>query len=570
MYLLGFNCYVFNSAACLLKDGELIAAAQEERFTREKNTGEFPTHAIAYCLQEAGITIDDVDHACFHWRPFHQFHRRIGLIVRYLPDSVRYWGSHSSRWSHMVRAESALREAFPGKNGRSKFAFHRVKHHVCHASSAFLVSPFEEAAILTLDGSGEMAATTFGIGKGSDVQLIREIFYPNSLGYLYVSLTHYLGFTPDRDEYKVMGLAPYGTPDLVKDFEDVLRATDDGGYQVNLDYFNYQRGIRTPWVSQKFVDRFGPVRQQGEPLLQRHKDLAFALQHAVEEVILHLARHAHRITGMKNLCLAGGVALNSVTNGRLLRESPFEHIFVQPAANDAGTGIGSAAYTYHKTLGYPRHFAMQHALYGPAYSQDACLAALHNANAAGHALKWQELSEDDLVQKTAELLADGKIVGWFQGRMELGPRALGQRSILADPRRAEMKDILNSRVKHREAFRPFAPSVLEEHASEYFECDVPSNNMLYVFPVRADKQDVIPAVTHVDGTARVQTVNREQQPLYWKLIRAFGDKTGVPVLINTSLNVMGEPIICAPPEAVNALVTTGLDYLAMGNLLVSK
>jgi carbamoyltransferase len=440
----------------------------------------------------------------------------------------------------------------------------RVKHHLCHAASAFLISPYDQAATLTVDGSGEIASTTLGVGQGSRIRIFKEIHFPHSLGYLYVALTHYLGFTPDSDEYKVMALASFGEPRYYEAFKKIIRLKPGGGYEFDLSYFNYQRGIRMPWVSEKFVRAFGPRRRRGAELTRHHYDIAWALQKRLEDAVLHLAGHLHDRTGLRNLCFAGGTALNCRLNQALLRESPFENVFVQPAANDAGTGIGSAFYIWHG-LGRPRDFVLEDMYLGPGYSRTQCRMALDDAN-----LSAEELAEDQLIERTADLLEKGKVVAWFQGRMEMGPRALGNRSILADPRRAEMKDVINSKVKHRESFRPFAPAVLEEAAAEYFQGAIASPYMLFVFPVRPEKIDVIPAVAHVDGTARIQTVTRGANPRFFELLKAFERKTGVPVLLNTSFNVMGEPIVCTPQEAITCYRSTQIDALVLNDFLLVK
>lgn len=565
VYVLGFNCNVYNSAACLLRDGELAAAAQEERFTRQKNTGDFPYHAVRYCLDEAGIEMGDVDHVCFHWHPFHHLPRRLLQIASGLPQSLRFYDSHAGRFWQMITAPNTLGRFFPVAPGRRRPLFHRVRHHICHASSAYYCSGFDQAALLTVDGSGEMASSTLGVGRGNSVKLLQETFFPHSLGYLYVALTHYLGFRPDSDEYKVMALASYGTGALKQQFQPLVQLLPSGQYKLDLSYLAYQKGQRDPWVSSKFIDRFGPVRKAGQPIEQRHKDLAWALQNSFEEAVLHMARELHRRTGLPRLGYAGGCALNSVLNTKLLTETPFEEVFIQPAANDAGTAIGSALYTYHETLGYPRLGPMKHAYLGPQYSDQQCQQALE---AAG--LPVERLERADLLQTTAGLLEKGAVVGWMQGRMEMGPRALGNRSILADPRRPEMKDVINEKVKHREGFRPFAPSVPQEEAAHFFEMDRPSPYMLFVYPIRQQKLDVIPAVAHVDGTARVQTVVHEHNPLYYDLIRVFEQKTGVPVILNTSFNVMGEPIVCSPADAVACYLSTGIDALVLGSYVVVK
>jgi carbamoyltransferase len=565
MKVLGFNCNVFNSAAALVVDGQLVAAAQEERFTRRKHTGDFPENAIRYCLAEGGLTLRDLDVVGFHWVPLHHFHRRLWQIVQNLPDSVLFWGTHAGRWSNMVLVPWELERRFPVGGGRPRYRFERVRHHVCHAASAYLASPFEEAALLTVDGSGEMATSTLGVGRGREIRLFQETFFPHSLGYLYVALTHYLGFIPDSDEYKVMALASYGGPDLLPRFRRLVRCGPAGTFELDLSYFAFQRGIRDPWVSPRFVREFGPLRRRGEPLEQRHYDVAFALQRTLEETVLHLARHLHARTGLRRLCYAGGTALNSVLNARLLRETPFTEVFVQPAANDAGTAIGSALYLDHGGTGGARRFVMRDAALGPAYSDQECRRALE---AAGYA--WRELTEEERTREVARLIAAGAVVGWFEGRMEMGPRALGHRSILADPRRPEMKDTINAKVKHRESFRPFAPAVLEEAAGDFFDWKGPSPFMLFVAKVRAEKRDVIPAVLHVDETARLQTVSRDVSPAFWDLIKEFERLTGVPVVLNTSFNVMGEPIVCTPADAVACFRSTAIDALLLNRLLVTR
>ncbi len=566
MYILGFNCNVYNSAACLIKDGEIIAAAQEERFTREKNTGDFPKYSIEYCLREAGIGLGEVDHVSFHWRPFHHFPRRLLQIASGLPDSVRFLNSHGGRFMQMVTAPQILARHFPVPVGQRKYRFHRVHHHVCHGSSAFFCSPYDEAAILTVDGSGEMASSTLGIGRGQSVRLIQETFFPHSLGYLYVAMTHYLGFRPDSDEYKVMALASYGTPDLYDRFSRLVRLEKGGQYSLDLSYMAYQKGIRDPWVSKRFVDEFGPPRRAGEPMEKRHEDIAWALQRRFEETVLHMAAELYRKTGIKNLCYAGGSALNSVLNRRLQTETEFTSVFVQPAANDAGTAIGSALFTYNQVCRSPRRVPMKHAYLGPAYNEAQCKEALDRAGVA-----YARLEGKELLSKTVKLIAQGAVVGWMQGRMEMGPRALGNRSILADARRADMKDIINEKVKHREGFRPFAPAVLEERAQEFFEMPVASSPyMLFVYGIKAGAMGSVPAVAHVDGTARVQTVKRDVNPIFYDLIDAFGKETGVPVLLNTSFNVMGEPIVCSPEDAVRCYLSTGIDALVLGPFVVVK
>lgn len=565
MLILAYNGYVFDSAACLVKDGQVMAAAQEERFVRRKFTGEFPEQSIRYCLEQAGASLADVDHVAFYWQPFHQLHRRALQIASQLPRSLRYWNSHSGKWWSMVRTEAELRRRLaPGL--RTRYRFHYVRHHVAHAASAFFTSPFERAALLTFDGSGEMTATAFGLGEDRRVHLHRELHYPQSLGYLYVSLTHYLGFQPDSDEYKVMALASYGERSHYYDrFCEVVRLLPDGGYHIDLEHFAYPYGGRDPWVSKKFIAAFGPVRRRDEPLEDRHRLIAWALQRRLEEVALHAAHAVQRETGASQLCLAGGVALNSVMNERLRREGPFEEVWTIPAPNDAGTPIGAALHVHHEVLGNPRSYVMRDPYLGPGFSDEACARALR---AAG--LPVRPVDEETLVTRTAEFLDQGRIIGWFQGRLELGPRALGNRSILADPRRAEMQDVVNARIKHREGFRPFAPAVLEEDAADWFHDGRRLPWMLFVLKVREERRHLIPAVTHVDGTARVQTVSREDNPRFHRLLSAFRERTGVGVLLNTSFNDAGEPIVQTPEDAIRCFRATDLDHLVLGGYLIDR
>lgn len=567
MLILGYDSYVFDAAACLVQDGVLVAAAQEERFTRRKSTGEFPERSIRYCLDHVGADLSDVDHVGFYFKPFHQLHRRAAQIAGTLPGSLRYWNSHSGQWWSMVRAKSELcRRLTPAGAPRSRFRFHGVRHHLAHASSAFFVSPFDRAAILTLDGSGEIVSTTIGAGEGKRIEILREIPYPHSIGYAYSSLTHYLGFRPNRGEYQVMALAAYGGPSrYYDDFLEIIRLIPGGGYEFDLRYFNYPMGKRDPWVSARFIDRFGPIRRPDDPVQERHQLIAWALQRRIEDVALHMAREAHRRTGARNLVLVGGCALNSVMNERLRRDGPFEKVWAPPAPDDAGTGIGAAYWIHHSVLGHPRCFTFDSPYLGPEYGAPACLEALREAG-----LSAERLGEEALVRRTVDNLEKDRVVGWFQGRMELGPRALGNRSILADPRRASMRDRINAKIKHRQGFRPFAPAVIEEAVGDFFADGRSLPYMLFVLPVRPERRSVIPAVVHVDGTARVQTVSRRTNPLFHRLISEFGRRTGVPVLLNTSFNDAGEPIVCSPSEAIRCFRGTGLDALVLGPYFVER
>jgi carbamoyltransferase len=568
MNILGFSSFIDNSGAALIQNGKLVAAIEEEKFVRRRYTGEFPINAILYCLEEGGIGIEDLDHVGFFFRPWLGLHKRFYQIVQYLPDSLHFYGTRGGQWFNLVKASRHTRNEFRKKGARPRFKFHFIEHHLSHAASSFLVSPFDDAAILTIDGSGEIACTTFCKGEGNRIKKLAQFDFPHSLGYLYASLSHYLGFRPGRDEGKVMGLTSYGDPSVYeKEFDKIVRLGDRGAVALDLSYFDYPRNgvsLHDPglnWVSDKFCDVFGPPRKAHDPIERRHEDISAALQKAVEKAGLHMARHLHGITGSKNLCIAGGVGLNSVMNGIILQEGPFDRVFIQPASGDNGTGLGCAYYIWNMLLGQPRGDVMTHAYTGPSYTNAEIEDVLKKFG-----LRYRE--SEDIARETATLLADGKIVGWFQGRLEFGPRALGNRSILADPRRAEMKDIINNKVKHRENFRPFAPSVLEEACGEYFDSTHPSPFMLLVYNVKPEKRSVIPAVTHVDGTGRVQTVSREENPLYYRLIEEFEKITSVPVILNTSFNDKGEPIVCTPADAVSFFVKTQMDYLAIGPYLL--
>jgi carbamoyltransferase len=554
VHVLGINCFSHDTAACLLGEGRIVAFAEEERFNRERHTKRFPDQAIGFCLQAAGIGMADVDVVAFAHRPgldlargvADAFHRRAPkrLAVQAYVDG------------NLMRKEAAFRARW-----RYRGRIEHVGHHDAHAASAFFPSPFEQAAALTLDRGGDFLSTTLQHGSGQRLARLVEVRNPDSLGEVYSALTWYLGFQPNADEGKTMGLAPYGRDKLVPELADLVRRTPDGLFSVNLAWFAYHR--EGGWLSQQFLERYGPPRAPESAISERHEDLAFAVQDLLEETALHLARTLRQRSGCRDLCLAGGVALNSVMNSRLLREAGFERIFVQPAASDAGNALGAALWVWHQRLGRPRAETMTHAYFGAAWTEEEQAAAL-----AGQGLEVRTVA--DPAEEAARLLADGRIIGWFQGRAEVGPRALGARSILADPRRAETKDIVNARVKRREAFRPFAPSVLDEHGGDFFEGYHPNPFMLLVQPVRAERRAQIPAVTHVDGTARLQSVTETESPLYHRLISRFAARTGVPVVLNTSLNLRGEPIVHRPAEAVADFLGSDLDALFLGSLLAEK
>ncbi len=559
MNILGISCFYHDSAACLIQDGRVVAAASEERFTRKKHDEDFPKNAVEYCLKAGGITTADLDYVGFYDKPFLKFERLLSTYLSTFPRGFLSFSKAMPVWlkeklwiPQMIRKELQY---------KGKILF--TEHHMSHAASAFLVSPFKEAAILTVDGVGEWATASYGVGRDRKIELFKEIRFPHSLGLLYSAFTYYLGFKVNSAEYKVMGLAPYGEPKYVDLIRKLIAIKDDGSFEMDMRYFSYHYGLRM--VNGNFAKLFGaPPRQPESKLEQHHKDLAASVQKVTEEVMLKMADYLHRETGMENLCLAGGVALNCVANGRVLREGPFKDLFIQPAAGDAGGALGVAAYIYHSVLDQPRTHTMHHAYLGPEYSDTEVQGVLDKYKAPA-----MKLDRDDLVKQVAGLIEGQTVIGWFQGKMEFGPRALGGRSILADARNPENKDVVNLKIKFRESFRPFAPTVLEERISEYFEIDRPSPYMLLVAPVREEKR-IIPSVTHIDHSARIQSINREQNPLYYDLIKEFDRRTGVPVIINTSFNVRGEPIVCTPEDAYRCFMRTHMDYLVMGPYLLDK
>lgn len=561
MNILGIGGYSHDSAAAVLRDGVLVAAVAEERLSRIKHQGGVPQKAVDWCLSQAELTLEDIDHIGCYMRPGLRLGRRLpyraGTAWRHPIYAAAYSGYELY---HNARYVTEMRQLRGGGA-----TLHFLEHHPAHAASAFLCSPFEEAALLSIDYVGEWAATWCGAGRGATITRLRQINYPNSLGVFYSALTDYLGFLRASDEYKVMGLASYGEPSYYEQFKKVLRPDENGDYRIDHRYtaWHYLPGSRSGYFSARFIREFGPARRKGEPLTERHRNIAASAQRLLEDIVLSMAERLRRETGLSNLCLAGGVALNCSMNGRLKRESGFENIWVQPAAGDDGIAIGAALQLHHRYAGPARSFHMEHAYWGPEAKDGEIRRCLELT-------KTPHSRSADIAADTAKLLADGKIVGWYQGRMEFGPRALGSRSILADPTRADMKDLLNTYVKFREEFRPFAPSVLAERASEYFEGCTDSPFMLFVYPVRPEKQAEVPAITHVDGTARVQTVTQRANPRYYALIRAFEALRGTPMVLNTSFNVMGEPIVHSPFDALKCFYSTGMDALALGDCLVVK
>ncbi len=590
--ILGISAFYHDSAAALVVDGEVIAAAQEERFTRKKHDPSYPACAIDYVLSEAGLTLDKVGHVVFYDKPFLKFERLLETYVAYAPKGLKQFGMAMPVW---LREKLFLKAQLTKnlKKLEKEFDAERLlfgEHHFSHAASAFYPSPFEEAIVLTLDGVGEWATTTVSIGKGNKLEIVKEIHFPHSLGLLYSAFTYYTGFRVNSGEYKVMGLAPYGEPkykDLILD--KLIDLKEDGSFRLDQSYFNYATGLTM--TNKKFSNLFGePVRKpESDQLTQFHMDIAASVQAVTEEVVLKMTRSLAKEYCIPNLCLAGGVSLNCVANGKILRDKSFKEIWVQPAAGDAGGALGAALAVWHKEIDKPRKVnptdSMRGSYLGPSYSQEDIEKELINCGA-----KFEAVTEEEMLEQTSQALAEGKAVGWFQGRMEFGPRALGGRSILGDPRSETMQKTLNLRVKYRESFRPFAPSVLRQDVTEWFETDYDSPYMLLVDDVRKDKRiemtkeeeslfgidklnikrSSIPAVTHVDYSARIQTVHKNTNPKYHALITKFKEKTGCGVVINTSFNVRGEPIVCTPEDAFKCFMGTEIEMLAIGNCVLRK
>ena len=586
MYILGISAYYHDSAACLVKDGEIIAAAQEERFTRLKHDHSFPTNAIRYCLKEAGISGADLDYVSFYDKPFLKFERILETYLAYAPIGI---GSFLKAVPLWVKKKIWIKELIKDElNYSGKIIF--PEHHESHAAAAFFPSPFSEAAFITMDGVGEWATSSFGTGKDNRVELLADIQFPHSIGLLYSAFTYYTGFRVNSGEYKVMGLAPYGEPkykDLI--YEHLIDVKDDGSFKMNMEYFNYCAGLTM--TNSKFHQLFGgPPREPESELTQREMDLARSVQEVAEEVMLKMASHVKKETGMKYLCLAGGVALNCVANGKLLRSGLFEDIWIQPAAGDAGGAVGCALFTWFQYLNNPRQAdnesdMMQGAYLGPKFDNNAIGKFLKK-----NGYSYRLLTDEEIPDLVADLIAEENVIGWFQGRMEFGPRALGARTIIGDARSPEMQKKMNLKIKYRESFRPFAPSVRAENISEYFEIDRESPYMLLVADVQKDRRvemsaeqkayfgleklnvarSDVPAITHVDYSARIQSVNSKTNPRYHEMLTKFYDKHGCPVIVNTSFNVRGEPIVCTPKDAYLCFMRTEMDYLVMGNYLLDK
>jgi carbamoyltransferase len=578
MIILGINAYHANAAAAIVVDGRLIAAVEEERLNRVKYAAGLPVRAIQFCLDRAGAKLSEVDHIAIPRDPW----ARLGTKLRFAMRMPRFALDRVRVMKQFAGIHEELAAAFDMAPEQIRAQFHRIEHHTAHMASAFFVSPFDEAAVLSADGLGDFASLMCAAGEGPHMRPLGEVVFPHSMGMFYTALTQYLGFWKFGDEYKVMGLAAYGEPEFMKEFRKIVGPHGDLSFRLGLEYFTHQkRGAemswrdsdRTPVVGRLFSPNLekllGPARKADEPLTQRHHNIASTMQAALEEVLISRWNGLAKKSGKRALCLAGGIAFNCVANGKIFAATPFEKVFVQPAAGDAGLSVGAAFAVNHTILGRPREFVMEHAGWGPSFTSSEIGSALALSGAAHGDANLAELDEATLLSSTARHIAAGKIVGWFQGAAEWGPRALGNRSILADPRRAEMKDVLNRRIKHREIFRPFAPSIIEEAVGDYFTQTHPSPFMTFAYAVRPEKRSVIPAPTHVDGTARLQTVSRISNPMYWKLLHAVGQQTGVPVVLNTSFND-NEPIVCRPEEALDCFRRTEMDVLVLGNFLLEK
>ncbi len=594
MDILGISCFYHDAAAALIRDGMLMAAAEEERFSRKKHDYGFPALAIDFCLKRGKINGGDLDYVIFYEKPLVKFERILMTSLGAYPKAWRVFRESMIAWFNQklwIRGQIVRHLGIP----QSRVLF--AEHHISHAASALYCSPFEEAAILTVDGVGEWTTATIGRGradwtdgKDSDIDIAGEIRFPHSLGLLYSAFTAFLGFEVNEGEYKVMGMAPYGEPRFLDQVYKLVQVNDDGSFRLNMDYFSFYHSTEHTF-NQKFADLFGKPRipesdfytfrthpRQDHPRWdnqvaeqnQKYADIAASIQRVTEEILLKMAHHAHKTTGLKKLCLAGGVALNSVANGRLLRETPFEDVYIQPAAGDSGGALGAALYAYHGLLKKPRRFVLENCYWGEEYTANEVADSLKKEG-----LTFEEFDDDEpLLDRIVEGMVQGKVAGWFQGRFEWGPRALGNRSILADPRRADMKTIVNAKIKFREPFRPFAPVILEERTGQYFDLPQPERHyparfMLLVAPILPDKQALIPAVNHL-GTGRLQTLKRETNPRYYRVVEKFGQATGIPVLMNTSYNLRGEPIVASPADALRTFRNSGLDMLAIENFLVTK
>ncbi len=573
MKILGINAYHGDSSAAIVVDGRLVAAIEEERFNRVKHWAGFPAQAVRYCLSAAGVEASDLDHVAISFNPRANLGRRAKYALQCRP-SIGSVVDRLRRLGRSMTVRDELAAACGTGSSALRAQFHQIEHHDAHIASGFFVSPFDSAAVLSVDGMGDFVSTVTATANGTGYEKLSEVFYPHSLGFLYNAVTIYLGFPNYGDEYKVMGLAPYGQPKYLDEFREIIRP-QGRTFALNLDYFTHaKQGISMRWEggnphvaafhSRRLEELLGPARDPREEITTHHENVAASLQRVTEEIIFHLLNELHAQTQQENLVMVGGCAMNSVANGKITRHTPFKNLYVPVGAADNGTAIGAAFDVWHRHLRRGRSFRLEHAFWGTEIDDDACQSAAEEAN-----VPFQRLARAEMIEQVVSALVDGKIVGWFQGRMEFGARALGSRSLLADPRRADMREIINLKIKFRERFRPFAPSILAEYVSEYFEIDEPSPFMERVLPIRADKHAEIPAVTHVDGSGRLQTVTRDASPLYWELIDAFRRETGVPIILNTSLNE-NEPIVRTPAEAIRCFLRTSMDMLVLGNVVIDR
>jgi carbamoyltransferase len=594
MIILGINAYHGDAAAAIIRDGQLIAAVEEERFNRCKHCAGFPTEAVRYCLDVAGVEVEDVEHIGISRDPSAHLHKKILFAATRAAKSVGgfdrsrsssgeksgrgIFGAVAERLANAAKVRDLkedLARALNVPKSRLRAQFHNIEHHRAHLASSFYISPFERAALLSIDGFGDFISTMWGEGRGNSIEVLGQVEYPHSTGILYTATTQFIGFPYYGDEGKVMGLAPYGEPRYMEEFRDLIRTEEGGRFRLNLDYFRHHaEGVEMTWddgspvigriFSDEYAKLFGPPREPGAALTERERDIAASLQRRLEEVGFHVLNHLHEKTGLTDLGLSGGVAYNSVMNGKILLNTPFRRIFVQPAAGDSGTAIGVCYEIYNGILNRPRDFVMEGAYTGPEFSDAEILRELEQSNVA-----FEKFSDREVTRRAAQDIADGAVMGWFQGRMEFGPRALGNRSIVVDPRRSDMKEILNDRIKKREPFRPFAPSILEERVGDYFEQTHPAPTMLMVYQIKPEHRATIPAVTHVDGSGRLQTVTRTSNERYYQLISDFHELTGVPVVLNTSFNE-NEPIVCTPRHAIDCFMKTRMDVLYLGNYAVRR
>ena len=573
MNILGINAYHGDASAALVQDGQLVAAVEEERFNRIKHWAGFPAESIRWCLEKGGIDAKELDHVAISFNPRANIGKRLQFVAANRP-SVRAILDRLRRQGKTIGLEQQFADAVELPRDDIRAQFHRVEHHQTHVAAGFLISPFEEAAVLSVDGMGDFTSTLTAHAKGNSWQEFDRVWFPHSIGFLYTAITMYLGFPYYGDEYKVMGLAPYGEPEFVEQLRKIIRRKGDT-FELNLDYFtHHKRGVKMSWNdgspivepfhSQKLGEELGPMRTKDEEMTSRHDNIAKSLQVVTEEIILHMLNRLHEKTKADNLCMTGGVAMNSVANGKITTQTPFKNVYVPAGAADNGTSFGAAFYVWNRVLDQPRGFVQDHAFWGYESNDDECASAITEAG-----LPYDLCDQEALIEKTTSLLLDGNVVGWFQGPMEFGARALGNRSLLADPRRTDMRDVINLRIKFREKFRPFAPSILEEHVAEWFEVDEQAPYMEKVLPVRAEKHAIIPAVTHVDGSGRLQSVSKSTNPLYHALISRFHEKTGVPIVLNTSLNE-NEPIVRTPAEALSCFLRTEMDAIVLGCHLVDR